>query len=99
MRLDLTPVEAPDGRAVFVASSDGSLFTLQRVELGRVFNSLAAIHGLAAGERVAIGNPFFLEAEWRLRGGRGGLQRRSPGWSPSCATVARCWRRWRCSSP
>ena len=36
-----------------------------------MFNSLAAIlDGLAAGERVAIGNPFFLEAEWRLRGGR-----------------------------
>lgn len=69
-------VQAPDGRAVFVASSDGSSFTRRRVELGRVFNSLAAIvDGLAAGERVAIGNPFFLEAEWRLRGGRGGLQR------------------------
>jgi hypothetical protein len=69
-------VEAPDGRAVFVASSDGSSFTRRRVALGRVFHNLAAIlDGLAAGERVAIGNPFFLEAEWRLRGGRGGLPR------------------------
>jgi len=62
-------VEAPDGRAVFVASSDGGSFTRRRVELGRVFHNLAAVlDGLAAGERISIGNPFFLEAEWRLRG-------------------------------
>ena len=68
-------VEAPDGRAVFVASSDGGSFTRRRVEVGRVFHNLAAIlDGLAAGERIAIGNPFFLEAEWRLRRS-GGLQR------------------------
>ena len=68
-------VDAPDGHAVFVASSDGSSFTRRRVELGRVFHSLAAVlDGLAAGERIAIGNPFFLEAESRLRGG-GGLPR------------------------
>jgi len=69
-------VQAPDGHAVFVASSDGSSFTRRRVELGRVFHNLAAIlDGLAAGERIAIGNPFFLEAEWRLRRSSGGLQR------------------------
>jgi len=68
-------VETPDGRAVFVASSDGSSFTRRRVELGRVFHNLAAVlDGVAAGQRIAIGNPFFLEAESRLRG-RGGLQR------------------------
>jgi hypothetical protein len=61
-------VESPDGRAVFVASSDGGSFTRRHVELGRVFHGLGAVlDGLAAGERIAIGNPFFLEAEWRLR--------------------------------
>ena len=69
-------VESPDGRAVFVASSDGGSFTRRRVELGRVFHNLAAVlDGLTAGERIAIGNPFFLEAEWRLRGGGGGPRR------------------------
>ena len=61
-------VESPDGRAVFVASDDGGSFTRRRVELGRVFHGLGAVlDGVAAGERIAIGNPFFLEAEWRLR--------------------------------
>ncbi len=65
-------VEAPDGRAVYVASSDGGSFTRRRVELGRAFHGLGAIlGGLTAGERIAIGNPFFLEAEWRLRGSAG----------------------------
>jgi hypothetical protein len=54
--------------SAFVASADGHTFTRRAIEIGPVYNGLGVVlAGLQAGERVAFGNAFLLDAEARLR--------------------------------
>jgi len=63
-------LRSPDGAYVFVVGTDNRTLTRRRIEIGNVlFGYASVVSGLAAGERVATMNAFFLDAEWRLRRG------------------------------
>jgi hypothetical protein len=58
---------SPKGPCVFVAAPDGRTFTRRSLKIGQVLSGFAVIvSGLAEGERVVVGNVFFLNAESRL---------------------------------
>lgn len=57
-----------EGSQVLTPSADHRTFMKKRVELGRVVNGFArVVSGLRDNERIAIGDVFFLDAEYRLR--------------------------------
>lgn len=58
---------SPDGSYVLVAAPDGRSFTRRSVQIGQVLAGFAVVvSGLQEGERVVVGNVFFLNAERRL---------------------------------
>jgi len=67
-------LESPDGAYVLTPATSArstEVDTLERraLRVGRIANGLAVVaSGLAAGERVIVGNAFFLDAERRLHG-------------------------------
>jgi multidrug efflux pump subunit AcrA (membrane-fusion protein) len=76
-----------DGPYVLVASRDGEPFAKRPIEIGRILDSsyaagvsgdsigaIVVLSGLRAGERVVAGDTFFVDAERRLRLGRGQSQ-------------------------
>jgi len=77
-------VYSADGPYVLAASRDGAPFAKRPVEIGRIldssyaarvsgdsFGAIVVLSGLRAGERVVAGDTFFVDAERRLRLGRG----------------------------
>jgi hypothetical protein len=66
-------LQAPAGAYVLVASVDRRTFTRRPIEIGRFLYGYAPVlSGLANGERIAVMETFFLDAERRLRGQSGG---------------------------
>jgi multidrug efflux pump subunit AcrA (membrane-fusion protein) len=76
-----------DGPYALAASRDGDPFAKRPVEIGRILDSsyaagvsgdsigaIVVLSGLRAGERVVAGDTFFVDAERRLRLGRGQSQ-------------------------
>jgi multidrug efflux pump subunit AcrA (membrane-fusion protein) len=62
-------LQGPGGPYVLVASQDRHSFTRRPVDLGRVqFGYAPVLSGLASGERVAVMEAFFIDAERRLGG-------------------------------
>ena len=60
-------LQSAEGPWVLVAGPDGRSFTRRRIEIGQTFNGLAVVvGGLTAGERIAVGNTFLLDAASRL---------------------------------
>ena len=58
---------SPEGPYVLVAAPDGRSFTRRSLEIGQVLAGFAVVvSGLREGERVVVGNVFFLNAERRL---------------------------------
>jgi hypothetical protein len=61
-------LQGPSGAYVLVASVDRRTFTKRPIEIGRVLYGYAPVlSGLASGERIAVMETFFLDAERRLR--------------------------------
>jgi Heavy metal binding domain len=57
---------------VLAAARDGEPFTKRPVQIGRSFDSwYVVLSGLREGERVVVGDTFFLDAERRLSAARG----------------------------
>jgi hypothetical protein len=62
-------LQGPGGPFVLVASLDRHTFTRRPVEIGRVlFGYAPVLSGLQSGERVAVMETFFIDAERRLGG-------------------------------
>jgi hypothetical protein len=72
------------GPYVLAAPSEGHPFTRRSVEIGRIldssyvaqlagdrFGAIVVLSGLAEGERIIVGDTFFLDAERRLQEARG----------------------------
>jgi hypothetical protein len=60
------------GPYVLIASADGRSVSRRAVQIGKEFFGLdAVVSGLAAGERIAVDNAFFLDADRRLGAGGG----------------------------
>jgi hypothetical protein len=75
-------LRGPAGPYVLVASLDRHTFTRRPVDIGRVlFGYAPVLSGLASGERVAVMETFFIDAERRLGG-----QLRQPRSKPEEAT-------------
>ncbi len=73
-----------DGAYVLAAGPDGHTFTRRTVQVGRILDSgygaglvddrtggITVLAGLKEGERVVVGDTFFLDAERRLQAARG----------------------------
>lgn len=73
-----------DGAYVLAAPPDGHTFTRRTVQVGRILDSgygaglvddrtggITVLSGLKEGERVVVGDTFFLDAERRLQAARG----------------------------
>jgi cobalt-zinc-cadmium efflux system membrane fusion protein len=66
-------LQSPSGAYVLVASVDRRTFTKRPIEIGRFLYGYAPVlSGLANGERIAVMETFFLDAERRLRAQSGG---------------------------
>jgi hypothetical protein len=60
-------LQGPTGPYVLVASLDRHTFTRRAVEIGRVvFGYAPVLAGLSSGERIAVMETFFIDAERRL---------------------------------
>ena len=65
-------IDSPEGPSLFVAPPASGAFTKRRVEIGRSFFGVTVVTaGVADGERIAVGNAFFFDADRRLRRLRG----------------------------
>ena len=64
-------IDSPEGPSLFVAPPDGGTFTKRRVEIGRSFHGVTVVTaGVAEGERIAVGNAFFFDADLGSRRSR-----------------------------
>jgi hypothetical protein len=61
-------IESPDGPYVLTASNDGRTFMVRQVEVGRAYPAFAVVlAGAHPGDRIAVMDAFFIDAERRLR--------------------------------
>jgi multidrug efflux pump subunit AcrA (membrane-fusion protein) len=61
-------IESPEGPYVLTVSTDRRTFTLREVEVGRAYPAFVVVlAGAHPGDRIAVMDAFFIDAERRLR--------------------------------